>query len=140
MQRHSVLRKIYDLQLRFPELHASRLNISDLFEESIRSIKRESDKDYIYAEWLQMHKVMALSIKPLREVFLSYNLNYLQRKTAEFTPESSHLERAFKMQFATFKRFCKDMHTTLDEFTLMRIYYVSTRPYKVLPCTFLLYL
>jgi len=136
IERQTLLRKINDLQLRFPELHITNLNIAEVFDECIKNLNREDDKDFIYIEWLQLYKAIALNIKILREIFLSYNLNYLQRKGIKFTSESSHLEKAFKMQFETFKVLCKEMKVSLNDYSIMFVYYISTRPYKKLPCTF----
>ena len=134
MYRHSLLRKINVLLLRFPEFHSNRMDFSDLFEECARNLKKEDDKDYIYMEWLRIYQVLALNLKFLRTIFLSYNLNYLQRTGVRFIAESSHLERAFKMEFDTFKHLCKDMNVHLSNETLLYNYYISSRSYKKLPC------
>ncbi len=148
MNHHAMLREIATLQLRYPELHATRFDVSDLFEASCKELIRDKEKekeldseketervnDFVYAEWLSLYKLLAGHFKYLREVFLSYSLNHMHRSAKlEFTPDSLHLETLAVMHFAVFKEICEDMKVTLDDYAIMCIFYISSRCYKQLP-------
>jgi len=154
MNRYAILREIMLLQLRFPELHTVRFDISDLFEMFVKialtdpNVEKEASQkktkkeqevpyEYIYSEWLRIYQTLAKQFKYMREVFISYNLNYLYRTLKlDFTPESLHLEESYLMPFEVFKQICDDMKVQLDEYQIMCCFYLSTRSYKNVPCIF----
>jgi len=131
LNRNVVLRQIETYQLRNPELAFSRLDISDLLKESSR---KGND---ISMEWLRICRVLDKHRLHIRQLFIGYNLAYLKNYLKfEFGPDSLHLERITRMNYIAYKKLCIDMEIELDEYILMKCFYLSSRQIKELPSTF----
>jgi hypothetical protein len=127
----TILRQIETYQLRNPELVSPRFDISDL-------LKTNSDKrNNALMEWVRICRVLDKHRMNLRQLFIGYNLAYLQNTLKlEFRPDCLHLERITRINYVVYKKLCQDMEIELDEYILMKCFYLSSRQIKELPSTF----
>lgn len=130
--RNAVFRKIEAYQLKNPEVLSAKFDISDL----LKNLEQHNDKhlDYASNEWLKICKLLDRHRAFLRQLFIGYNLNYLQRiLKLEFRPDHLHLEKVARMNYVVYRKLCSDMRIDLDEHTMMQCFYLSSRQLKELP-------